>query len=195
MKPIISIVASAGIIIHMIWPNLKIDSITISLLIVAILPWLSMLFEDLEIPGGWKVKFKDKEGIAKRALESGIVSSSDVVNSEMYTFQIIADKDKNLALAGLRIEIEKILIELAKIAGLETKMQGVGKLLQMLSEKNMIGLEEKSVLNDMIVLLNDAVHGKRIDHDSFIWAMDYGVRILNTLEQRFKEEKQKKSEV
>jgi len=179
----------------MIWPNLKIDSITISLLIVAILPWLSMLFEDLEIPGGWKVKFKDKEGIAKRALESGIVSSSDVVNSEMYTFQIIADKDKNLALAGLRIEIEKILIELAKIAGLETKMQGVGKLLQMLSEKNMIGLEEKSVLNDMIVLLNDAVHGKRIDHDSFIWAMDYGVRILNTLEQRFKEEKQKKSEV
>jgi hypothetical protein len=40
-------------------PDLKIDAITITLLFIALVPWLSPLFKSLEFPGGWKIEFKE----------------------------------------------------------------------------------------------------------------------------------------
>ena len=44
---------------HLIWPTLKIDAITLLLLVIALLPWLGGLLESLELPGGYKVKYRD----------------------------------------------------------------------------------------------------------------------------------------
>ena len=105
-------------------------------------------------------------------------------------FRRSGQSDPNLALAGLRIEIEKRLKQLAEKNNIGTSMQGVGRLLQMLSDKELIGYEEKSVLLDMIGMLNSAVHGARIDRKSYAWAMEYGPRILKTLDIRLAQKKQ-----
>ncbi|MFG1820839.1 hypothetical protein ACGFIF_44285 [Kribbella sp. NPDC049174] len=55
----ISILAVSFAIAHLAWPNLRIDSITIVLLIVALLPWLGQLFESLDIFGVGKVEFRE----------------------------------------------------------------------------------------------------------------------------------------
>jgi hypothetical protein len=49
---------------------------------------------------------------------------------ESFSFPSIAKRDPNLALAGLRIEIEKRLAELAAVSGVEQgRPMGVGQLL------------------------------------------------------------------
>lgn len=53
IKVIISLIALALIATHVIWPQLTVDAITLGLLVVAILPWLSTLIECAKFPGGW----------------------------------------------------------------------------------------------------------------------------------------------
>lgn len=52
-------VALAAAAVHLIWPRLKLDGIIVALLIVAVLPWLGAVFESLELPGGWKVQYRE----------------------------------------------------------------------------------------------------------------------------------------
>ena len=54
---VITIVSLSFIVGHLIFPSIKIDSITISLLIIAVIPWLFPLFKSLELPGGFKFEF------------------------------------------------------------------------------------------------------------------------------------------
>jgi hypothetical protein len=55
----ITIAAIVIALIHLIFPNIKIDAITITLLFIALIPWLSPLFKSLEFPGGWKIEFQE----------------------------------------------------------------------------------------------------------------------------------------
>jgi hypothetical protein len=52
-------VALTAAAVHLIWPRLKLDGIIVALLIVAVLPWLGAVFESLELPGGWKVQYRE----------------------------------------------------------------------------------------------------------------------------------------
>src|SRR5882724_940440 len=54
----VTVVALAAGGAHLIWPRLKIDAITVLLLIVALSPWLGVLLESIELPGGWKLQYR-----------------------------------------------------------------------------------------------------------------------------------------
>ena len=54
---------------HIVWPELKIDAITIALLVIATLPWLAPLVKSIELPGGWKLEFAQ---ISKQLIEKTI---------------------------------------------------------------------------------------------------------------------------
>ncbi len=183
IKIFISVIALAAIVVHAVFPGFKIDIITLGLLVLALLPWLSTVIESFELPGGWKLKFQALEETGRRAEKAGLVSG-DVNDADIYSFQMLSESDSNLALAGLRIEIEKRLKILAEKNGIGTRMQGLGRLLQMLSDRGLIGSEEKSVLIDMTGLLNSAVHGAKIDSRSYRWAMEFGPGILKALDDR-----------
>src|SRR5690606_33201444 len=102
----------------------------------------------------------------------------------VYSFQLVADEDPNLALAGLRIEIERRLSQIAEAKGLATRNASVGKLIRELSDQGALRQEERAVLMDMIGLLNSAVHGADVDRRAADWAMKVGPRVLEALEQR-----------
>ena len=183
----IGITAIAGliIIIHLIWPSLAIDAITLTLIIVAIIPWLAPLFKSLEFPGGWKVEFKDLAKAKEKADEAGLLAPSADVNASLeYPFQIVAEDDANLALAGLRIEVERRLRELAQSAGISIQRASVGRLMRLLFEKEILTKQEYSVLSDMIGLLNAAVHGAEVDSKAADWAMEVGPRLLKALDEK-----------
>jgi hypothetical protein len=59
LKIAVSLVALAILGGHVIWPSLRIDAISLGLLIVALLPWASSLIESAKFPGGWEIKFRD----------------------------------------------------------------------------------------------------------------------------------------
>ncbi len=46
---------------HLIWPNLKIDGVVTVLLGIAVVPWLGLIFDSLELPGGWKFQYRKLE--------------------------------------------------------------------------------------------------------------------------------------
>jgi hypothetical protein len=84
----LSVIASVLLVVHLIWPAIRIDAIAVSLLLIAILPWLSPLIKSVEVPGMGKVEFqelKDKveeaQGAAQSALRKSEFASAEQNNN------------------------------------------------------------------------------------------------------------------
>lgn len=172
--------------LHLFCPGISLDAVTMTLLGAAVVPWLVPLFKSLEFPGGWKVEFQDLRETEQRAEMVGLLDEEpvDVGPNREYSFQVVASQDANLALAGLRIEIEKRLRSLADGAGIKGGDRGIRGLLRSLSDREVLSQEERSVLLDMIGLLNSAAHGAAADQQHAQWALDVGPRLLATLDKK-----------
>src|SRR5262245_40373902 len=110
---IISLVALLLAVVHLVLPTLAIDPTTVLLLAVAILPWLRPVLQSVELPGGLKLNFKETEEEAERI---GLLAPAP--KEAEPTYIAIAKEDPTLALAGLRIEIERRLRRIAEARGL-----------------------------------------------------------------------------
>ena len=178
-------------IAHLIWPNIAIDAITLALVLIAILPWLAPLVKSLELPGGWKVEFQELQKAASRADTAGLLAAEPSRSEDSFSFQSISKRDPNLALAGLRIEIEKRLSKLAEVNNVEQRRgpMGIGQLLRALAQREVLTNEERSILSDMVNMLNAAVHGATVDRQSADLAIDVGPRLLTSLDERIEEAK------
>ncbi len=177
-------------VIHIIWPNLNIDAISLSLIILAVIPWLAPLFRSMELPGGIKFEFQELERVQKEAKAVGLVSDQPTKNKYKYPFLEIAETYPQLALASLRIELEKSLKALAmktKVACSECvnhKGHGVSSLTRDLFHKGVISAQEKAVLEDMIGTLNRAVHDEELDIRAAQWVIDIGPKILDSINSK-----------
>lgn len=189
LQQLVTLVALVFAALHLIWPKLSIDAITLILLVMAAIPWVAPIFKSLEFPGGMKVEFQQLQNAAARAEDAGLLSPppEDIPPVE-YTFERIAAEDPNLALAGLRIEIEKRLVALAEKNGVEVRSRGLSQLLRVLGERKILGQEERSVLADLTGLLNSAVHGASVDRRTADWAIEVGPRLLRALDELVKPE-------
>jgi len=180
----ITVIAVVTAIVHLVRPGLAIDGITATLLIVAVLPWLSSLFKSIELPGGLKVEYRDLEKIEERARKSGLLAEKPEVSGSGYAFQAVATSDPNLALAGLRIELEKRLVRLAQSRDVVVPRTGLNQLLRLLNERELIGGTERALLSDLTTLLNSAVHGATVESSAVQWALEIGPQILEALDKR-----------
>ena len=180
----ITVAAAVAAIVHILWPKLAIDAITVALILAAILPWLAPLFKKLKLPGGWEIEFQDLQEAKQRADKAGLLAPpAEAAAAQDFSFQVVANEDPNLALAGLRIEIERRLIRLAEAHGI-TRSRGVRALLGQLGERQLLTREQQSVLADMLGLLNNAVHGASVPDHAAEWALDVGPRLLKSLDDR-----------
>lgn len=185
LRKIVTLSALGLALGHLIWPGLAIDGITLALIVIAILPWLAPLVKSLELPGGWKLEFQELQKAASRAETAGLLAPQEQAAVEKYAFQSMAERDPNLALAGLRIEIEKRLSSLAEVRGLRSSRSvGIGQLLRVLAKHDVLTSEERAILSDMVNLLNSAVHGATVDSRAADWAIDIGPRLLSSLDER-----------
>lgn len=181
----ITITALILVVLHIAFPSLRIDGVLLTLLLVAVLPWVIPLLKSLELPGGWKLEFQDFQRVKNEADKVGLLVTEDIEDeAPKYSFEIIANQDPNLALAGLRIEIEKRLNEIAVSHDIDIRKASVGRLLQVLKQEQILTQQESAVLADMIGLLNSAVHGAQVDKSSADWAIEVGVKLLKGLDEK-----------
>ena len=182
---------AAGIaILHSWFPSVTIDGITVTLIGIAVIPWLGPLFKSVEIPGGVKVEFKELEAARRKVEESGLIAEPErlrPMEEHQYAFQSVVGNDPNLALAGLRIEIESRLRELAKRKGLRAEGVPLRRMMQDLESKGALSHKEASAIRDLLPLLNQAVHGAETEPSAFEWAIEFGPRVLGALEDRLGE--------
>ena len=191
----ISIFAGTILLIHLLEPGFAVDAITISLIIIGIIPWLTPLFKSLELPGVLKVEFSEdvKKKVEEGAAESGLISTPpaeraglNVTNEDKRDRRLlerIADEDLRAALSVLRVEIEIALGRLAQLHGIDRQYRGISALLRQLNGEGVLNHAQTSVLMELIRLLNMAVHGGDFSDEDGKWAMDVGCSILDTLEK------------
>jgi len=182
LRSVVTLGALAIALLHLLWPTLAIDAITLVLIVIALLPWLAPIFKSLEFPGGWKVEFQELEKAAARAEQAGLLAAQGEPIAAQFAFQQMAESDPNLALAGLRIEIEKRLFALLQKRGLTVRSRGIGQMLRILTEHQVLTPDASATLADMTGLLNSAVHGAQVDPRATDWAMSVGPRLLKTLD-------------
>lgn len=60
-KLFVSSLALLFAIAHLSFPELEIDVVTVSLIVIAVLPWLANMISSAEMPGGWKIQFRELE--------------------------------------------------------------------------------------------------------------------------------------
>src|SRR5215203_4537569 len=78
---VVTVVALAFVVAHLIWPDLEIDAIALAFVGVAIVPWLGPLLESIELPGGFKASFREvKDTIqdVKETTEAALSQTQDV---------------------------------------------------------------------------------------------------------------------
>ena len=182
LKLFISVAAIIFIAVRIIWPELNIDAITLGLLIVAVLPWLTPLIESAKFPGGWEVKFRDVQAAGQRIIQDVSVSTIEPTTASL-SYLEISDRDPNLALVGLRIEIEKRLRALAQKHGLSDQ-RSLSRFSQDLIRQGVLDSSSVSGLQELIMFGNQAAHGAKVEDRAAEWAIDYGPQVLAALDSK-----------
>jgi len=191
MQILVTVVFLILAIEHAFYGYLRMDAITIILIVIAFIPWLREIIQTIELPGGVKVELREFQKVTKEAENAGLIETGGLLGKTVtnakapkYSFQLVANEDPKLALAGLRIEIEKRLDDIAERHGLNILKKGIRPLLVALTENNLLTVKEKMVLDDLVGLLNNAVHAKDVDSDAALWALDIGPQILRSLDKK-----------
>lgn len=177
---VISIIAIFLAILHVVFPHLSIDAVTVLLLVVSIIPWLAPLFKSIELPSGLKIQYQDLKEKEKEIEKAGLLSST-VSHEIAHLFISPNTSDPNLVLAGLRIEVEKALRALAAKHQIDTDNSSINKLARDLAGKQIISANAYLALADLSRLLNQAVHGAEIDERAVEWALGVGPKIITAL--------------
>lgn len=171
----ISVVAALLIAVRIWKPDLKIDTITLGLLIVVLLPWLSAMLESAKFPGGWEVKFRDLQAAAGEVTGEEITAAPTDEEPSRYN-----QEDPNLALVGLRIDVERQLRALSRQHGLKDSLP-LPRLLRELESNGHIADSAADGLKKIIAAGNQAAHGARVELDVADWAIKSAPRILAAL--------------
>lgn len=150
----------------------------LGMLAIAALPWMLHLFRSIELPGGLKLEMNDLTKAGAELVASSPPTMPEKVDEPAY-MQVV-DMDPNLALAGLRIELEKQLRRIANEFGINRRVP-MPTLLRELRNMEALSGPQYSALNDLLPMLNAAVHGADVPPDSYPWAMQQGPLIVAAL--------------
>ena len=182
----ISLTALALLVLGLIFPD-RVSWVTIALLVIAGLPWLHIVLrnlgssmQSLELPGGVKIAFRDAEAAGEKIL-TGTAVSATAIPSPKPSYLSIAEKDPNLALVGLRIEIEKRLRVLAESCDIREE-RSLSRLIHSLADIGALTPQVASGLNELTIIGNKAAHGADVEPRVSEWAINVGPEILAALD-------------
>jgi hypothetical protein len=185
LRQFVTIGALGLAIVHLVWPNLAIDPITLGLVIIAIIPWLSPLFKSIDIP--WLGKFEFQEQLQRATLRmeaENLLVPAVSPSPAQAAAHLVTIQNPNLALANLRFEIQTRLVTIAKSKGLETRRYGPSQLIRFLTQEGIFTHPESSALQEFVSLLNSAAHGATVAPDAANHAVQAGNRLLPWLDQK-----------
>lgn len=181
LKVGVSVAAVAALVLRLVFPALKIDAVSLGLLTLGVLPWLSSLIKSAEFPGGWKIEFQDVKDAAEKVTGVAPTAIAPAAERPEGKYLLIAQDDPNLALVGLRIEIEKRLRALGQQAGV-TRRLPLPRLTEELQERGVLDARAAGGLKDLITYGNQAAHGVQIAPAAALSAIEYGPSVLAVLD-------------
>jgi hypothetical protein len=180
----ISSVSAVLLVGHLVWPSIKFDASAVFLIALCFLPWLGAIFKSVELPGGAKVEYREELLFATRKLEEVGLLQGSPAQTEDPVYRGLIDKDPNLALAGLRIDIERRLRTLADSLRPSEPHESLRQVVNLIGSRGLFTQIQTEAMHGILNSLNIAVHGGKIPKDDAEEIMEKGIRLLGSLDKR-----------
>lgn len=91
-KAFVSVIALAGLVVHLIWPEMKLDAVALGFLLLALLPWLASVIRSIEIPGVGKVELQQRVDPESSVIRKQMRTTVQLFNSRgFYTSDGLAN--------------------------------------------------------------------------------------------------------
>jgi len=175
----ISAAALLLLTLHIVFPNVKVDAISLMLVFLALLPWLLPFLKSFELPGGLKIELQDVIAISDKMKDVKVrpqKASAELIKrlkisrfssaDDIELLEALARTEPNLALAGLRLRLEEEIRSVARIEGItDTKAKPLARIIAEFDEKGILPKGSREGMMETVALLNKAVHGARIAPD------------------------------
>jgi hypothetical protein len=181
VKVSISVVAAALIVAHLFFPQLKTDSTTLGLLAIGVIPWVYVFLKSAKLPGGLEVNFREIKDAGEKITAGVTIKTKGVIEQDL-AFLAVADQDPNLALVGLRIEIEKRIRAIAHSHGIPDGGP-LRSLIRNLNEKGILSNLTLSGVEELVMAGNQAAHGASVGNNVAVWALNYGPAVIAALDE------------
>ena len=183
------------IIIHAIFPEFSIDTTTIALIVILIFPWLLPYIKTAKLPGGIEITTREVQQLEEVTQRSAIGTIPVATRppeapplpsprTPQPTRSILFRADPNLALASLRLDIERKLREIALRRGFDVARLPLRQILNILYTEKVIGSSEFESLSMIISLGNKAVHAEKVDSALALKVLDIGDLALQYLDSK-----------
>lgn len=167
--------------------TLNVDSTSILLLIIILIsPFISAIkkikYGDFEA----EIDPKEIQKI-KSDLEKNIETNKEEdlnrpkIYEAMDSIRELAESDPVIALAKIRIELEKVLLRLARTSSIVTKRATLGALIQKLSNQEIISIQVGKSLREVVSICNRAIHGELISAESAGTIVELGIDLIEEL--------------
>lgn len=192
-KIAITAISAVLLIAHLIWPSIKLDAAAIFLIALCFLPWLGAIFKSIELPGGTKVEYREQVLKAVQKLEDSGLIPTDQINPEDPIYLGFVNRDPNLALAGLRLDIERKLRTIADLLQLPEPHTSLRHIVDGIGEKGLFTPNQTQAMHDILRTLNNAVHGGKIAGNDARDVLIKGIRLLDSLDKRIAKQRSKLS--
>ena len=172
---IIVLLGLALIIIHGFWNNFfMVDYYTIIIFVILSIPFLSHFLKSAKVAGA-EFEFREEIESTKKVVQQSVeiakskaTGKSKTVKFEtfnLYSTKKLLNSDPILALASLRIEIERKLSLAVKFFKLRVKGENLSEFIEALKMKEILNPEQVSALRKIVDMCNKAVHGYTITRE------------------------------
>ena len=167
---VITIIGIALIIVHGLWSNIfAVDYLTITILLILSIPFFSQFLKRAKVPGA-EFEFREEIESTKKVVQESIEKAKSKTKCKskplpFETFNLnmvkeLLDSDPTLALASLRIEIEKKLRLAVKSFKLPIERRSVlSEIIEVLRDRDVLSSEQVTALRKIIDMCNKAIHG------------------------------------
>ncbi|MBI1258977.1 MAG: hypothetical protein GC204_16015 [Chloroflexi bacterium] len=186
---VITIILILIVFLH-IFKIVSIDITDVVVFGIIVLLWFgsnfSRYFDSIEL-GDAKFTFAKQLNDIREQIDKVDLKAEPKPDDSKPSYLQIADQDPTLALAGLRIEIEKELRTIISGQGI-TSSRGmpltIYEMIPQLSKVGIISREQGRVLEKLVRLLNQVVHGAEVSKEDAMWAFDEGPQIIAALKEK-----------
>jgi len=200
-KIAVTAIAAILVLVDTFWHPLS--AIGMILILVALAPWMGPWFisfakslglgdalDSVELPG-FKVQFRQRLAEFEKKSETSKPSAESVAEAdEKSLLQSLYNENPGLALAGLRVELERRLRQLARTGDTDrdSRYRPLRTVLDEAIDLKRITREQSSLIRDIIPLLNDAIHAKDLRKEAADWAIRVGPPLLASLDKQIDED-------
>jgi len=166
--------------------SINVDSTSILLLIIMLISPFILAIKKIKY-GDFEAEIDSHEvQKIKDNVEKNIDSRRDnEVRPEIYmatdAIRVLAESDPAIALAKVRIELEKVLTRLARMTLIGTEKLQLGSIVQKLSNHEIITAQTGKSLGEVISICNRAIHGEYISEDDAKTIVELGIELLENL--------------